>query len=201
MWNSMIKIIGIEATGNNCSVALWSEGRGYQEVVEAPQAQGEFILPMVERILKSANLAGADFDVVAFNNGPGSFTGVRLTISVAQGLAFGWGKPVMPISSLQALAYKQYCETKSELPIWVAIDARKQEVYVAACQFQNDKMTIIYPEKVIAPELVPLENLVLSPTPEAIDIVNLAKFQLQKGIMPVSPAEIEPTYLRNKVTD
>ena len=196
-----MRILGIEAAGNSCSIAFWSDGRGYQEIIEAPQKQGEVILPMVEKVLKAANLAGTDLDMIAFNNGPGSFTGVRLTISVAQGLAFGWGKPVMPVSSLQALAYKCYSETKTDQPIWVAIDARKQEVYVAALQFQNDEMIIIYPEQVIAPELVPFENLVLSPTPEAIDIVNLAAFQLRKGIVPVSPAEVEPTYLRNKVTD
>lgn len=197
----MMKILGIEAAGNSCSVALWSEERCYQEIVEAPQKQGEFILPMVETVLKAANLAGTELDVIAFNNGPGSFTGVRLTISVAQGLAFGWSKPVMPISSLQALAYKQYCENKTEQPIWVAIDARKQEVYVAAYQFQKGEMMVVHPEQVIAPELVPFENLVLSLTPEAIDIVSLARYQLQQGVMPVSPEEIEPTYLRNKVTD
>ncbi len=196
-----MKILGIEATGNACSIALWNDGLAYQKIVDAPQKQGEFILLMVEEILNKAGLAGTDLDVIAFDNGPGSFTGVRLTISVAQGLAFGWGKPVLPISSLQALAYKKYCENKTEQPIWVAIDARKQEVYVAAYQFRNDEMMVIYPEQVIAPEQVPFADLVLSTTPEAIDIVNLAKFQLQKGVMTLSPEEIKPTYLRNKVTD
>ena len=195
-----MKILGIEATGNGCSIALWNDGLTYQEIVDAPQKQGEFILPMVESILKKAGLTGAELDLIAFDNGPGSFTGVRLTISVAQGLAFGWGKPVMPISSLQALAYKQYCETKSEQPIWVAIDARKQEVYVAAYQFQNDEETAVYPEQVIAPEQVPVADLVLSSTPEAVDLVHLARYQFQRGIKSILPEEIQPTYLRNKVT-
>ena len=198
-----MKILGIEATGNGCSIALWNEGVAYQKTIEAPQKQGEFILPMIEEILKHGELAGSELDVIAFNNGPGSFTGVRLTISVAQGLAFGWEKPVIPISSLQALAYKQYCDNKMEEPIWVAIDARKQEVYVAAYQFQKSEMMVVYPEQVIAPELVPfpVTDFVLSPTPDAMDIVNLARYQLQAGIKPISPEKIQPTYLRNKVTD
>lgn len=196
-----MKILGIEATGNTCSIALLNGDACYQRTIESPQKQGELMLPMIEEALKASNLTGADLDVVAFNNGPGSFTGVRLTISVAQGLAFGWGKSVMPISSLQALAYKKYCEEKTELPIWVAIDARKQEVYVAAYQFKNSEITVVYPERVIPPEDAPCANLVLSPTPEAIDIVNLAQYQLKNGINPILSEEVQPAYLRNKVTD
>lgn len=196
-----MKILGIEATGNACSIALWHDGRAYQEIIDAPQKQGEFILPMVESVLKKAGVSGTDLDVIAFDNGPGSFTGVRLTISVAQGLAFGWGKPVMPISSLQALAYKKYGKNQTEQPIWVAIDARKQEVYVAAYQFQNDTMLVIYPEQVIAPAQVPFADLVLSLAPEAVDLVNFAHYQFRQGIKPIYSAEIQPTYLRNKVTD
>ena len=109
----------------------------------------------------------------------------------------------MPISSLQALAYKKYSDDKARQPIWVAIDARKQEVYVAAYQFQEGGMTVVYPEQVIAPELVPfpVDDFVLSTTPEAVDIVNLARFQLQLGIKPILSEEVQPTYLRNKVTD
>lgn len=196
-----MKILGIEATGNACSIALWNEGRTHQKIIDAPQKQGEFILPMVEEVLTKAGLAGADLDLIAFDNGPGSFTGVRLTIAVTQGLAFGWNKPVMPISSLQALAYKKYCQNETEQPIWVAVDARKQEVYVAAYQFRNDEMTVIYPEQVIAPERIPVANLMLSLAPEAVDLVNLAQYQRQKGVKPIFPGEIQPTYLRNKVTD
>lgn len=195
-----MKILSLDASGNDSSVALYVDGRLYQKTIESPQKQGEHILPMVEEALKALNLEGRNLDVIAFDNGPGSFTGVRLTISVAQGLAFGWGKPVMPISSLQALGYKKYSECKTDQSIWVAIDARKQEVYVAAYQFQPDGMVVVYPEQVIAPEAVPAD-LIIYPAPEAIDLLYFAQYQLQRGIQPILPEEIEPTYLRNKVTD
>lgn len=196
-----MKILGIEATGNQCSVALCHGDRDYQKTIEAPKQQGELLLPLVEEALQSMHLAGSELDVIAFDCGPGSFTGVRLTTSVAQGLGFGWGKPLMAVSSLQALAYKQYCQNKSELPIWVAIDARKQEVYVAAYQFTCKGVSMIYPEQVIAPEQVPYADLTLSSPPEAIDIVNLARYQLANGISSVLPEKVQPAYLRNKVTD
>jgi len=196
-----MKILAIEATGNTCSIALWKDERLYQKTIESPQKQGEHILPMIEEALKAANLAGTDLDVIAFDNGPGSFTGVRLTISVAQGLAFGWGKPVMPISSLQALAYKKYGENKTDQPIWVAIDARKQEVYVAAYQFQPDGIVVVHPEQVIAPEQVPTNDLIIYSAPDAADLLAFAQYQLQQGVKPILPEEIQPTYLRNKVTD
>lgn len=196
-----MKILAIEATGNACSIALLHGDNHFQKSIAAPQKQGVFILPMIEDVLQEAGLQGADLDVIAFNNGPGSFTGVRLTISVAQGLAFGWQKSVMPVSSLLALAYKKYAEEKNDQPIWVAMDARKQEVYVAAYQFRQGENKVVYPEQVIAPEKIPVENLVLSAAPEAVDIVRLAKYQLRHGVKPILPEEIQPTYLRNKVTD
>lgn len=196
-----MKILGIEATGNHCSIALLNDEAEYQKTLEAPQKQGAIILPMIEEVLTDARIQPGDLDVVAFNNGPGSFTGVRLTISVAQGLALGWRKPVMPVSSLQALAYKAYCEHASKDPIWVMIDARKQEVYAAAYRFEACSVEIIYPEQVIAPEHLPVKLISLSPVPAAADIAYLAKWQLQCGLVPLFPEEIQPTYLRNKVTD
>lgn len=196
-----MKILGIEVTGNQCSVALCHGDRYYEKSIEAPKKQGELLLPMVDEALKTMNLMGRDLDVIAFDCGPGSFTGVRLTTSAAQGLGFGWGKPLMPVSSLQALAYKIYRAEKREAPIWVAIDARKQEVYVAAYQFREGNMSVIYPEQVIAPEQVPCPDLCFSLPPEAMDIVHLANYQFHQGKQAVHPENVHPSYLRNKVTD
>ncbi len=196
-----MKILGIEASGNACSIAVRNGDEFYKKTVDAPRKQGELILPMVDEALAAMNLVGSELDVIAFDCGPGSFTGVRLTTAVAQGLGFGWNKPLMPISSLQALAYKKYCEDKTELPIWVAIDARKQEVYVAAYQFQRGEVMVVYPEQVIAPLQVPFADLSLSSTPEALDLINLALYQVKHGMNPIAAEEVQPIYLRNKVTD
>lgn len=197
----MMKILGLEVSGNACSVALCHGDEYYKKTVDAPKKQGALILSMVDSALTTMGLVGNDLDVIAFDCGPGSFTGVRLTTAVAQGLAFGWNKLLLPISSLQALAYKKYREDKTELPIWVAIDARKQEVYVAAYQFQQGDVIVVYPEQVVAPEQVPFADFSLLSTPEAIDLLNLALYQITHGVNPVAADEVQPIYLRNKVTD
>lgn len=196
-----MKILGLEVSGSACSVALCHGNEYYKKTVDAPKKQGALILSMVDAALTKMGLVGSDLDVIAFDRGPGSFTGVRLTIAVAQGLAFGWNKSLLPISSLQALAYKTYREDKTELPIWVAIDARKQEVYVAAYQFRQDEVIVVYPEQVVAPEQVPFADFPLLSTPEAIDLINLALYQIKHGVKPIAAEEVQPIYLRNKVTD
>lgn len=197
-----MKILAVEVTGNACSVALCDGEKCTQKTIEAPQKQGALLLPMIEELLTEMNLTGQDLDVIAFDCGPGSFTGVRLTVAVAQGLGFGWNKLLMPVSSLQALAYKTYLQNpENPLPIEIAIDARKQEVYAGGYSFVNGQIKILIQEQVIAPELLSFSTISLSLSPEAIDILRLAQFFLKNGQNPILPENAQPVYLRNKVTD
>ena len=115
-------------------------GVAYDELSLAANAEGgvqasERLIPLALDLLAQAGVAPAALDAVAFGQGPGAFTGLRTAVSVAQGLAFGIGCPVLPIDSLLIVAedarqQAQACAAPFEL--WVAMDARMDEAYAAA---------------------------------------------------------------------
>lgn len=126
----MPTIIAIETSTEKCSAALLRDGALLQRSELAPRRHAELILPMIELLLNEAGLSRRQLDAIAVGRGPGAFTGVRLAISVAQGLALGLDLPVLPISSLAALA--QDTPADVEAPILAVIDARMGEVYAGA---------------------------------------------------------------------
>lgn len=197
-----MNMLALETSGNFCSVALYHNAQMYQKSIEALQKQGDLLLPMVQEALMSTGLTHHDIDVIAFDAGPGSFTGVRLGTAVTQGLGMGWGKSLMPICSLQALAYKIFQE-KELNSVAVCLDARKQEIYVGGYQFQADAIHVVLAEQVIVPSQLTTSLEVHGPlsAPFATDILRFAQYLLKIGYKPCSPSQVEPIYLRNKVTD
>jgi len=121
-----MNLLAIETATEACSVALRAGNRVLARHEVAPRKHAELVLPMVDGLLKEAGLQLADVDAIAFGRGPGAFTGVRIAAGVAQGLAFGAQKPVIPISTLAALAQGATADSGS---IAVAIDARMGEIY------------------------------------------------------------------------
>jgi len=99
-----IHLLAIETATEACSVALVSGQMIVQRHEIAPRRHAELVLPMIEQVLAEAGLARGALDAIAVGRGPGAFTGVRLAISIAQGLALGLDRPVVPISTLAALA-------------------------------------------------------------------------------------------------
>ncbi len=126
-----MKLLAIDTSTDACSAALWLNGEVRQRYQVAPREHGQLILPMIESLLAEAGLALTQLDTLAFGRGPGGFTGVRIANSVIQGLAFGADLPVVPISSLAALAQGAYTEMGTP-QILAAIDARIGEVYWGA---------------------------------------------------------------------
>ena len=139
----MVTLLAIETSTDACSVAL-SHGSIVQETfVIQPREHNKILLPMVDEILKGLRLTFADLDALAFGVGPGSFTGLRLSAGVVQGLAFAANKPVIPVSSLAALAFStgEYLGDHAPQNIITVIDARMQDVYFGAFRFDRGSLT------------------------------------------------------------
>lgn len=119
-----MKILSIETSTEACSAALWVDGEGREIFQLASNRHSSLLLPQIYRLLDQAGLNLSQCDAVAFGQGPGSFTGLRIGVGIAQGLAFGADLPVIPVSTLHAQAMR--CAGSN---ILAAIDARMGQVY------------------------------------------------------------------------
>ncbi|CAE6891370.1 COG1214 Inactive homolog of metal-dependent proteases [Vibrio sp. B1FIG11] len=222
------KILAIDTATENCSVALLVNDRVISRSEVAPRDHTKKVLPMVDEVLKEAGLTLQDLDALAFGRGPGSFTGVRIGIGIAQGLAFGADLPMIGVSTLAAMAQASY-RLHGATDVAVAIDARMSEVYWARYTRQeNGEWAGVDAECVIPPARLSEEaqaddktwtkagtgwdayqedlgklpfNLTSGDVlyPDSQDIVILAEKELKKGnTVPVE--ESSPVYLRDNVT-
>ncbi len=149
-----MKLLAIDTATEACSAALYSDGEISQEYRVAPREHSHIILPMIDQLLAQAGVALRELDAVAFGRGPGSFMGVRIAAGVVQGIAFAWSLPVVPVSTLAAIAQTASAETGAE-HVLAAIDARMNEVYWGACSLsETGCMQLVGEERVIAPEQV-----------------------------------------------
>ena len=147
-----MKILALDTATEACSAALLSGDAVYERHDIAPRRHAELILPMVDAVLAHAGLGLNDLDAIAFGRGPGAFTGVRIAAGVTQGLALGAGLPVIPVSSLAALAQPALDNGAIVLP---AIDARMGEVYWSAYESGQDGLaTALVDEQVASPDTV-----------------------------------------------
>jgi tRNA threonylcarbamoyladenosine biosynthesis protein TsaB len=149
----MIELLAIETSAEACSVALVSDGETREYFELAPRRHAELLLPAVQSLLDDAGLPLARLDAIAFGRGPGSFTSLRIGIGVVQGLAWGAGLPVVPVSSLAAVAQQAAGDAAST--ICVAMDARMHEVYTANFQLDVDGIVMASgEERVCSPDRV-----------------------------------------------
>jgi len=150
-----MKLLAIDTATEACSAALFMDGEIVEQYQIAPREHTRLILPMVEAVLGSAGCSLQDCDALAFGQGPGAFTGLRVAAGVIQGLALGADLPVVGISSLAALAQGVY-RVQGEQAILAGIDARMAEVYWGCYQLdENQLMCLQGTEQVCAPASVP----------------------------------------------
>jgi tRNA threonylcarbamoyladenosine biosynthesis protein TsaB len=150
--NIMLKILALETSTDACSAAVLYDDKIIERYEVAPRQHAQLILPMVKEILAEAHLELTDISAIAFGCGPGSFTGLRIACSAAQGLAFGTDLPIVAVSSLQALAQGAY-EEKGLNKVLVGIDAKMQEIYFGIYEKNNENlMQPIQPDNLISSE-------------------------------------------------
>lgn len=223
----MTNILAVDTSTEACSMALIFNNKLYSDFVISQRDHTKQVLPMIDNLLKQANCTISQIDAIAFAKGPGSFTGVRIGIGIAQGLALGLDKPMIPVSTLATLAQGAYRE-KGAKQIVSAIDARMGEIYLGVYQIiANGDLQLMIDECVIKPNQVSsyLSSLALdydsvyyagtgwntyldmlkglqdgnSLLPKAEDMLMIAKQQYVKGNI-IAVQDVEATYLRNEVT-
>ncbi len=215
-----MKLLAFETATEACSVALFVDGAVRERFELAPRRHAELALPWAEELLAEAGIARSQLDAVAAGRGPGAFTGVRLAISIAQGIALALDRPVVPVSTLATLAMQ------AEGNVIAAIDARMGEVYLGAFRRVGEDVQPLVPETVVKPAgaTIPegagwhgigtgfaaadgalrnrlraqLGTVDAAALPHAADVARLAVLAYARGEA-LAPERAEPAYLRNHV--
>lgn len=223
----MTAILAIEASAEACSVALECSGRRFHNSVSQAKSHSLVILPMIDTLLATANFPPADLDAIAYDCGPGAFTGLRIGLSFAQGLALGWNKPLIPISSLSALALAAFKQRQDIVRVVSLLDARMGEVYAAVFERDGLSMVVLKQPMLCAYHEVheqfsqfagigsalvglgvremqnPFKNSFAlvdeTANPSAEAVLDLALLAWQRGAA-IEVEQAELTYLRNSVT-
>lgn len=149
-----MRILAIDTATEACSAALWNDGTLSAHFEICPREHTQRILPLVQEVLNESGTQLTDLDALAFGRGPGSFTGVRIGIGIAQGLALGAELPMIGVSTLATMAQGAWRKTGATR-VLAAIDARMGEVYWA--EYQRDEQGVWHGEEseaVLKPEAV-----------------------------------------------
>jgi len=128
-----LNLLAVETSTELCSAALLCGNELLEETRLAPNQHAEHLAPMIGGLLERAGLRPAALDALAFGQGPGSFTGIRIACGIVQGMALGLGCPVVPVPSLLALAVQS-----GAVRVITGLDARMGETYLAAWERGDD---------------------------------------------------------------
>jgi tRNA threonylcarbamoyladenosine biosynthesis protein TsaB len=219
-----MRVLALDTATEACSVALLTSEGVVGRFAEVGRGHADQILAMIDRVLAEAQVTLSMLDGIAASVGPGSFTGVRISVAVAQGLAFGAGLPVAAVTTLEALALKVLGE---DSPLALAcLDARMGEVYAGT--FAHDEARGLLPCAAARvgpaagvrlpttglyrgigrgfaayPEIARLPGVVLdlpdrNALPDAREMARLGAIRLSSG-EGLDPADLLPQYLRDKV--
>lgn len=145
-----MKLLALETANEQCSVSVVDETQELFFQLDArPKAQTQTILPMIEQAFIQLGLSAAELTAIAFSRGPGSFSGVRINAAVTQALAWSNDLPVVPVSSLQALAQSAY-RVAGLTAVTAVLDARMSEVYIASFELDSsDIMQLVDEEQLL----------------------------------------------------
>jgi len=223
-----MKLLAIDTSSVACSVAVQHGSAIVERHEEQDREHTRLLVPLIRDALREAGLETADLDAVVLGNGPGSFIGMRIAASVAQGLAHGARIRIVPVSSLAAIAVEVLARAAA-VDVVVAQDAHMGEVYLGAWRRGEGELPVaLFPERLQGPGaiaelgeahagtrvaagfgwqrypqlLVDNEDRIGQRSevlyPRARYLLPLAKDALSRGLA-VEPQDLVPAYLRNKV--
>ncbi|MBE0370089.1 tRNA (adenosine(37)-N6)-threonylcarbamoyltransferase complex dimerization subunit type 1 TsaB [Pseudoalteromonas aurantia] len=216
-------LLAIDASTEALSIAIYYNGKTFRYFEECPQQHSQKILPKIDAMLLDAECSLKDLDGIAFGKGPGSFTGVRIGVAIAQGLAYSSGLKLVGVSSLQTMA-QQAIDEHNQCRVISGIDARMGEIYIGdyskdenglavsnnqeiVCDPDNlenivssscavGTAWVTYPNTALSHNLSVLENVTL---PDAFYMLKIADHAFSTGNT-VDAADAQPNYVRDTVT-
>lgn len=221
-----MKVLALDTSSDACSVALQVDERVMERHEEMPREHTRLLMPMIESLLRDHKITLADLDTIVLGNGPGSFIGMRIGAAVAQGMAFGAGLKLIPVSSLAAIA-AEAMQTLAAKRVLVAQDARMGDVYLATFAADDLGVPVAVGEAVLHKASEPVGHYIEGDTiaagagwdrcPElgeaartsALDVAEIrfprARFLLPGGLRDwqagkaIRPEQLEPEYVRTQV--
>jgi tRNA threonylcarbamoyladenosine biosynthesis protein TsaB len=221
-----MKILAVETSTDACSAALFIDGDIQEKFAISPKEHTKLILPMIDQLMADAGLRPQQLDAVALSRGPGSFTGVRIAGGVVQGIAFGADVPVVPVSTLAAIAQDFFNHHPDVYVAFTAMDARMAEIFwgvytrnalglaeLTGAEAVTPANAVLYPEtpgygvgsgwavyaEILSQRLgTLLQGTVADIWPHAACIAQLGAYGYANG-QAVAVEDAMPVYLRDKV--
>ncbi|MCL2020684.1 MAG: tRNA (adenosine(37)-N6)-threonylcarbamoyltransferase complex dimerization subunit type 1 TsaB [Betaproteobacteria bacterium] len=214
-----MRILALETSTEFASCAFWLDGSVLSAECPADAPHSLTLIPLAKRLLQEAGSDFAALDAVAFDKGPGAFTSLRVSCAIAQGMASALDIPVLPVGSLECLAWRACEAGEKALSL---LDARMGEVYVGAFRREKEGVKPLLEVGLCKPEAITLPDgegwkvvgnaldaypllrerlsgqCLLSLVPHAEPLVELAVFALRRG-EGIDPALALPRYVRDKV--
>lgn len=145
-----MKILAVDTSANTATVCVSEDNKLLaEEIVNHKKTHSQTLMPMIDNVLKNCGTDISEIDIFAVANGPGSFTGLRIGVSAIKGMAHALDKPVIEISTLEAMAYNIYM---SDLIICPIMDARRDQVYNGVYTWENGEFTELTPPRALSIE-------------------------------------------------
>jgi tRNA threonylcarbamoyladenosine biosynthesis protein TsaB len=216
-----VNILSIDTSGFYCSISILTKDKELSAHSEAKNSQSKVILDDINDLLDQSQLSINDIDYIIYGAGPGSFTGVRLALSIAKGLSIAHNIKAIGLSSTLVIAYEAFVRFKAN-DVSIYQDARKSEIFFARYKISNGIIEVVNTDQIIKPNFIVLENneehicgsgiglidkAIIRDGIDAIDISTPnALYQAKLAQLLITRSEIYkfsfegPNYIRNDVT-
>lgn len=191
-----MSLLALDTSYDYCTVVAFSSSKKCHRSCKIPQKKAQSILVLIDEVLNDAGVSLSNLTGIGFTAGPGSFTGLRISVSVAQGLAYALNIPVIPFSTLQAIAQSIFNLKKIE-QVRIVLDARHEQVYVGVYKLDTTSgiMQTFVPDCItkLGDEIIQqADSLYINE--EAL--VQLTDYYYRQGLVKKA-SEAVPIYLQN----